>query len=345
MTADPDYTAKERWPCRGRHEVVPLLKPSRCARTLAVVTAGLLLGAPAQIATGAAQQTIIGAWRSETPSWWTDGWTVVFDVSGDSVTGAVTNCPRAGAVEIFDARIEAGTVNFKCRSEDGKSTIAFTGKVDGDRITFSWDLHEPEPVPAPAYDTGERPGDIIARRVSAGAGRLILDRVAERRRITRPPFTLLTFDRILNADREPQNWLTYSGSLQGGRHSSLKTLTPDNVAQLDLAWLWTSQSTGQFEATPLVVDGVLYTVQAPNDVVALDAISGEVLWTFKYTPAAGARATGGGGRPNRGLAMLGDRLFLGTLDAHLLAIDARTGKLVWDITVADSADAAADHQM
>jgi alcohol dehydrogenase (cytochrome c) len=317
-----------------------MLTLARCARTLAFITAGLLLGAPVRVTTGAAQQTIAGAWRSETSSWWTDGWTVVFDVRGNSLTGAVTNCPRAGAVEIFDARIDAGIVQFKCRSEDGRSTIAFTGKVNGDRITFSWDLAEPEPVPPPAYDTGERPGEIIVRRVSAGAGRLILDRVVERRRMTRPPFTSLTFERILNAEREPQNWLTYSGSLQGGHHSSLKALTPENVSQLDLAWLWTSQSTGRFEATPLVVDGVLYTVQAPNDVVALDAISGEVLWTFKYTPAPGARATGGGGRPNRGLAMLGDRLFLGTLDAHLLAIDARTGKLVWDTTVADSADPA-----
>ena len=317
-----------------------MLNPSRCARTLAVVSTGLLLGAPAQLTTGAAQQTITGAWRSETSSWWTTGWTVVFDVRGNSLTGAVTNCPRAGAVEIFDGRVDAGTVHFKCRSEDGKSTIAFSGKVNGDRITFSWDLHEPEPVPPPAYDTGERPGEIIVRRVSDGAGRLILDRLAERRRTTRPPFTALTFDRILNSEREPQNWLTYSGSLQGGRHSSLQALTPENVSQLDLAWLWASQSTGQFEATPLVVDGVLYTVQAPNDVVALNAMSGAVLWTFKYTPAAGARATGGGGRPNRGLAMAGDRLFLGTLDAHLLAIDARTGKLVWDTTVANSADPA-----
>ena len=128
------------------------------------------------VTTGAAQQTITGAWRSETSSWWTSGWTVVFDVRGNSLTGVVTNCPRAGAVEIFDARVDAGTVHFKCRSEDGKSTIAFSGKVNGDRITFSWDLHEPEPVPAPAYDTGERPGEIIVRRVSDGAGRLILDR-------------------------------------------------------------------------------------------------------------------------------------------------------------------------
>src|SRR5688572_31178311 len=97
-----------------------MLNPSRCARTLAVVSTGLLLAAPAQLTMGAAQQTITGAWRSETSSWWTTGWTVVFDVSGNSLTGAVTNCPRAGAVEIFDGRVDAGTVHFRCRSEDGK---------------------------------------------------------------------------------------------------------------------------------------------------------------------------------------------------------------------------------
>ena len=83
------------------------------------------------------------------------------------------------------------------------------------------------------------------------------------------------------------------------------------------------------EATPLVANGVLYTTQAPNDVVALDAATGRLLWKHEYSPARRARASGGGGRPNRGLAMLGDTLFLGTLDAHVRAIDAYSGKLVW----------------
>ena len=64
-----------------------------------------------------------------------------------------------------------------------QSTIALTEKVDGDQILFSLELHQSEPVPAPSYDTGEKPGEIIVRRVSAGAGRLILDRIAERRRL------------------------------------------------------------------------------------------------------------------------------------------------------------------
>lgn len=309
------------------------------ARTFVAVALGLLLcGAAPYI--GLAQQDASGTWRSDTPYWWTEGWTVVLEAHDKTLTGAVTNCPRPGVVEIFDGRIEGDTIRFSCRSEDRRSTIAFTGRLKADQITFSWDLQEPVPVAPPPYVSGQPPSEITVQRAPASAGRLVLDRLVERIRTTRPAFTPVSFDRILHADREPQNWLTYSGNVLGNRYSELTGLTPGNVGGLDLAWLWTSQSTGRFEATPLVADGVLYTVQAPNDVVALDAISGEVLWTFKYTPAPGVRAPAGGGRPNRGLAMLGDQLFLGTLDAHLLALDARTGKLNWNATVANAADPA-----
>ena len=179
-----------------------------------------------------------------------------------------------------------------------------------------------------------------AKRGARGAGELVLDRIAERARTTRPDFSPITFDRILNADKEPQNWLTYSGTLNGQRHSRLAEITPANVPQMELAWIWGSQSTGRFQATPLVVNGLLFTVQAPNDVVALDAQTGTPVWTYNYKPAQGARATGGGGFPNRGLAILGETILMGTLDAHLLAINARTGKLVWDTTVANSSDPA-----
>src|SRR6266700_826544 len=79
------------------------------------------------------------------------------------------------------------------------------------------------------------------------------------------------FDRILNANKEPQNWLTYSGTELSQRHSLLTQVTPANVKNLELQWVFQAQSLEKFEATPLVVDGVLYTVQAPNDVVAMDA--------------------------------------------------------------------------
>ena len=149
------------------------------------------------------------------------------------------------------------------------------------------------------------------------------------------PARPVTFERIVNATQEPHNWLTYSGSLRGERHAPLTQITPTNVSRLELAWLWQARTTEKFEATPLVVDGVMYTVQPPNEIVALDAFSGRVLWS--YTHDAGP-VTMCCGRVNRGLAIAGATLFIGTLDAHVVAIDAQTGKLVWDKEVADSKD-------
>lgn len=145
----------------------------------------------------------------------------------------------------------------------------------------------------------------------------------------------VTFDRILGADKEPQNWLTYSGSLMSQRYSPLTQITPDNVKDLELQWVFQAHSLEKFEATPLVVDGILYTVQAPNDVVAIDAVTGRVFWIYEYAPSPEARVCCG--RVNRGLAMLGDTLFMGTIDSHLLAIDSKTGKPIWNVTVAKGA--------
>src|SRR5947207_3742673 len=107
----------------------------------------------------------------------------------------------------------------------------------------------------------------------------------------------VTFDRLLHADREPQNWLTYSGSMLGQRYSPLTQITPGNVKNLELQWVWQAKSLEKFETTALVVDGILYTIQAPNNtnntdgntqVVALDAATGRQFWTFRYDiPSAG----------------------------------------------------------
>ena len=72
------------------------------------------------------------------------------------------------------------------------------------------------------------------------------------------------------------------------RYSPLDQITPQNVKNLELQWIFQARSLEKFEATPLVVDGVMYTVQAPNDVVALDAVTGRVFWTYPYTPRRGA---------------------------------------------------------
>src|SRR6202162_1193796 len=84
----------------------------------------------------------------------------------------------------------------------------------------------------------------------------------------------VSFERQVNAAKEPQNWLTYSGNLMSQRYSSLDQITPQNAKNLELKWVFQARSLEKFEATPLVVDGVMYTVQAPNDVVALDPVAG-----------------------------------------------------------------------
>src|SRR6202046_1315047 len=142
----------------------------------------------------------------------------------------------------------------------------------------------------------------------------------------------VSFDRILAANAEPQNWLTYSGSTMSQRYSTLTQIKPENVKNLELQWMFQARSLEKFEATPLVVDGILYTVQAPNTVVALDAVTGRVFWNYPYVPDRTARPCCG--QVNRGLAILGDTLFMGTIDAHLIALDAKSGKPIWNVAVA-----------
>jgi alcohol dehydrogenase (cytochrome c) len=147
------------------------------------------------------------------------------------------------------------------------------------------------------------------------------------------PATNVSFDRIMKSNQEPQNWLTYGGNLMSWRHSDLTEITPDNAKDLVLKWVFQSRSLEKHEVTPLVVNGTMYTVQSPNDIIALDASTGKTIWTFNYKPdPAGKNCCG---RLTRGLAILGNSLFMATLDAHVLAIDARTGKEIWNTAAAD----------
>src|ERR1700681_1592030 len=142
----------------------------------------------------------------------------------------------------------------------------------------------------------------------------------------------VSFDRLVNAGKEPQNWLTYSGNLMSQRYSPLDQVTPQNVKNLELKWVFQARSLEKFEATPLVIDGIMYTVQAPNDVVALDPVTGRVFWAYSSSPSPLSRP--GGGRVNRGVAVSGDTLFMATIDAHLIAVDANNGRPLWNTAVA-----------
>ena len=137
----------------------------------------------------------------------------------------------------------------------------------------------------------------------------------------------VTFDRLLQANREPQNWLTYSGSLASQRHSLLTAITPGNARDLELKWVFQSRSLDRHQVTPLVVDGTMYTIQSPNDVVALNAATGKQVWIYTYAPDQAAKNCCG--RFSRGVAISGDTLFLASFDARVIAIDAKTGRELW----------------
>jgi len=143
----------------------------------------------------------------------------------------------------------------------------------------------------------------------------------------------VTYDRILRAVDEPQNWLTYSGTYMSQRYSPLRQIDASNVKNLEMKWMMQNQVFGPWETTPLVVDGIMYLTQRPNDVIALDAKTGRMFWMYRYTNSG--RQTVCCGAENRGVAILGDTLFMGTLDAHLVAIDAKNGKPLWNVQVAD----------
>src|SRR4029079_295393 len=145
----------------------------------------------------------------------------------------------------------------------------------------------------------------------------------------------VSYERLLRAGSEPQNWLTYSGSYASQRHSTLREIKPSNAASLELKWVFQAQSLESFETTPLVVDGVMFLTEAPDTAVALDAATGPPYWRYQHNPSTDARPCCG--RVNRGLAILGDKVFMATIDAKLIALDAKTGQPAWQVNVADAA--------
>jgi PQQ-dependent dehydrogenase (methanol/ethanol family) len=138
----------------------------------------------------------------------------------------------------------------------------------------------------------------------------------------------LAYDRIRHSGREPRNWLTYFGDYQGRHYSDLSEITPANVNGLQTRWAFQAPVAGNLQATPLVVDGIMFTTgYSGSYVVALDARSGRPLWQHRR-PAEG--------QPNRGVAVLGGRVFFTCADAYVVALDAKTGRMLWESQMADA---------
>ena len=151
--------------------------------------------------------------------------------------------------------------------------------------------------------------------------------------VTMPSFAQVTNDQLLHSADQPSSWLQYSATYDGHRFSSLSQINRDNVSHLAAQWIFQSPTPGFFENTPLVVDGIMYVSAQDNNAFALDARTGRRLWSYKRALPEKIRACCG--HVNRGFAILGTRLFLATLDAHVIALDSATGNVLWDVQAAD----------
>lgn len=129
----------------------------------------------------------------------------------------------------------------------------------------------------------------------------------------------------------PGDWLHWRRTPDGWGYSPLDQITRENVGQLRMVWSWAMEP-GMQQTTPLVHDGVMYLASPGNIVHALDAATGELRWEYRREFPTGR----GRNRPNRSLSIYGDKVFLNTADAHLVALDVRTGQVVWDVEVADA---------
>ena len=143
----------------------------------------------------------------------------------------------------------------------------------------------------------------------------------------------LTYDRIRNSSKEPHNWLTYWGDYQGRHFSALKQIGTANVPQLQAKWAFQIPGDGVLQVTPLVVDGIMYTTGPNGQVFALDARTGRQLW--KYHRQKKVINPYDNAKVNRGVALLGGRLYFVTVDAFLVALDAKSGLPLWETQMAD----------
>jgi alcohol dehydrogenase (cytochrome c) len=151
----------------------------------------------------------------------------------------------------------------------------------------------------------------------------------------------VNYERILDARSEPQNWLTYYGAYDGQRYSPLDQINTETVKQLTPAWVFQCGSVGlhsgastySFEASPIVVDGIMFVSGWDGWVWALDARTGALLWQYRHASPFDVSLCCG--NVNRGVAVADGMVFVVTLNAHIVALDATTGKKVWDQTYGD----------
>src|SRR6185295_7105718 len=129
------------------------------------------------------------------------------------------------------------------------------------------------------------------------------------------------------------DWPSYNGGTSGSRYTTLAQITKDNVSRVVPKWIYSVQNAGRLQVTPVVVEGVMYVTSA-NECYALDAGAGRELWHYRRPRTKGLVGNAAGG-VNRGVAVAGDRVFMVTDHAHVIALNRFTGALLWETEMAD----------
>ena len=141
---------------------------------------------------------------------------------------------------------------------------------------------------------------------------------------------------LKNARNYGNNWAIYGRDYTNQRYSPLRQITSSNVGSLRMAWMFQTgiSRLGLFETSPTIVDGVMYVTTPYNTAMAVDARTGQQIWRYEHKPSITAPIYCCGPN-NRGVAISGNTVYMGTLDARLVALDSKTGAVKWDVEVAD----------
>ena len=257
--------------------------------------------------------------------------------------------PRAAIAPVPGGRGGPAPVTVVARTRDGREIRGVRRNQDTlslQMVDASGQLHLLDIrtlASVTVENTSLMPGDYRARLSAADVTNIVAYLHAQHERDlsttwAQPVAGGVTPERLRHPQGEPQNWLMYWGDYQGTHFSPLSQITPANATQLRAAWAAPVPGTTTLETVPVVVDGVMYVTSSgdPLTVMALDARTGRQIWRYsrpqKVTnPYAINPYT-------RGVSILGHRLYVGTLDAALVSLDARTGLALWETQVADTLD-------
>ena len=220
-----------------------------------------------------------------------------------------------------------------CHGEDARGTAKAPGLAMNQRVAGQ----SPEQLSA-FLEQGNIAGGMPSFADLSAADRAALAKYLRRLNlgiIVRPPIPTQPTRKITWGPPKPGDWLTYNGNDSANRYSPLKEINTANVSSLKLKWVFPIQYFG-LETTPLEADGVLY-VTGPNQVFAIDALTGSTIWQYSRPASAGMVGDAKLGT-NRGVAILRDKVFFVTDNGHLLALDRANGKLLWEKPIAPDSE-------